>query len=179
MRTCVLKGVSSVGEVASLCKLKLIVYRNELKLTSGINCGTYFCHLLNWLCYHWNGHFKTETSHTKQFKDSVPPDTNIKTRKTLAANKYSNIPFLISISIFNSSLGNVLAVSLHASNPLASSSPCSVFYLHRTKCQAADRERGQHTGVCTKEQSWKGILWQQTLTWGSILHTTAWQVRAH
>ncbi|TNN50205.1 hypothetical protein EYF80_039577 [Liparis tanakae] len=39
-----------------------------------------------------------------------------------------------------------------------------VFYLHRTKCQAADRERGQHTGVRANEQPRQGFLWQQALT---------------
>lgn len=53
-------------------------------------------------------------------------------------------------------------------SPAALGAARHVFYLHHTKCQAADGERGQHPSVCQEEQSRQGPLRHQTLTRGGI-----------
>lgn len=73
--------------------------------------------------------------------------------KIVTANKYSNIHFLITVSIFNNSLGNVLLpVSLHTSNPLASSPPAvsSIFTVPNVKLQT---ESGDSIQVCARRNS--------------------------
>lgn len=74
-------------------------------------------------------------------------------KKRLTANKYLNIHFLISASIFNNSLGNVLLpVSLHTSNQLASSPPAvsSIFTVPNVKLQT---ESGDSIQVCARRNS--------------------------
>lgn len=93
--------------------------------------------------------------HMWQFEIPAPPHGKkiFKTLKRLTANKYSTIHFLISATIFNNSLGNVLPpVSLHTPNPLASSPPAvsSIFTVPNVKLQT---ESGDSIQVCARRNS--------------------------